>query len=162
MSTSRSLVNGKLSNALEEGGLGMCLWWMRNSTKCLFQKSVCPCGLQQGTFWIQARGVTIKILTWFMWSDSFKWGEVSYCEVLEDKSAMYVRVTLYWGYLIILWLFNLDISCTVFALTCCIKCGCVCMGFVMCRCFGNTCICIYCVLYGFTVFLFRSYLFCWH
>ena len=26
-------------------------------------------------------------------------------------------------------------------------CVCVCVGFVMCGCFGSTCTCIYCVLY---------------
>jgi hypothetical protein len=30
------------------------------------------------------------------------WSEVSYGEVLGDKSALYIRVTLYWGYLIVL------------------------------------------------------------
>ena len=67
------------------------------------------------------------------------------------------KVTLYWGYLIILWLFHLGISCTVFVLTC----------FVMCGCFGNMCNCIYCVLYClycvFCIVLFMyiySYLFC--
>jgi len=63
-------------------------------------------------------------LMWFMWSDfilkwsELKWSEMSYGEVLGDKSVMYIRVTLYWGHLIILWLFNLGISCTVFGLTC--------------------------------------------
>ena len=32
---------------------------------------------------------------------------------------------------------------------------CVCVGFVMCGCFGNTCTCIYCVFYCF----FYVYLF---
>jgi len=55
----------------------------------------------------------------FMWSYFIlKWSEVRYGEVLRDKSAMYVRVNLYWGYLIILWLFNLGLSFTVFVLTC--------------------------------------------
>jgi hypothetical protein len=64
----------------------------------------------------------------FMWSDfiiyvkwcyfEVKWSEVSYGAVLGDKSAMYIRVILYWGYLIVLWLFHLGISCTVFVLTC--------------------------------------------
>jgi hypothetical protein len=32
---------------------------------------------------------------------------------------------------------------------------CVCVGFVMCGCFGNMCSCIYCVLYCFVyVYLF--------
>ena len=39
-------------------------------------------------------------------------------EVLADKIAMYIRVTLYWGYLIVLWLFHLGRSCTVVVLTC--------------------------------------------
>ena len=79
------------------------------------------------------------------WSD---WSEVSYGEVVVDKGAMYIRVTLYWGYLIILWLFHLGISCTVFVLICTVVvlycfvicvgvCMCVCVGFVMCGCFGN-------------------------
>ena len=44
---------------------------------------------------------------------------------------------------------------------------CVCVGFVMCGCFGNMCTCIYCVLYGlycvFCIVSFMyiySYLFC--
>jgi hypothetical protein len=40
------------------------------------------------------------------WS-SLKWSD--YGEVLGDKSAMYIRVTLYWGYLIVLWLFHFGI-----------------------------------------------------
>ena len=43
-----------------------------------------------------------------------KWSEMSYGEVLGDKIAMHIRVSLYWGYLFILWLFHLGISCTVF------------------------------------------------
>jgi len=59
-------------------------------------------------------------LTWFMWGDfilKLKWSEVSYGEVLWDKSTMYtyLRVTLYWGYLIVLWLFHL---------VCILYCGC--------------------------------------
>jgi hypothetical protein len=34
---------------------------------------------------------------WFY--SEVKWSEVSYGEVLGDKSAMYIRVTLYLGYL---------------------------------------------------------------
>jgi hypothetical protein len=45
---------------------------------------------------------------WFYFE--VKWTEVSYGEVIGDKSAMYIRVTLY---LIILWLFHLGVSCTV-------------------------------------------------
>jgi hypothetical protein len=90
-------------------------------------------------------------LTWLMWSDFIlKLSKVSYGEVLGDKSAMYTRVTLYWGYLLVLWLFHLGISCNVFVLTytvvvlsCFLMCGRVCM----CGCFGNMHTCIYCVLY---------------
>ena len=41
--------------------------------------------------------------------------KLSYGEVLGDKSAMYIRVTLYWGYWIVLWLFHL---------VCVLYCGC--------------------------------------
>jgi len=62
-----------------------------------------------------------------------------------DKGAMYIRVTLYCGHLIILWLFHLGISCTVFVLICTVVvlycfvvCVCVCVLCVcMCGCFGN-------------------------
>ena len=59
------------------------------------------------------------------WSDLYevilylsevKWREVSYGEVLGNKSAMFIRVTLYWGYLIVLWLFHL---------VCNLYCGCI-------------------------------------
>jgi len=40
---------------------------------------------------------------------------VSYGEVLVDKCAMYIRVTLHWGYLVVLWLFHL---------VCILYCGC--------------------------------------
>ena len=62
------------------------------------------------------------------------WNELTYGEVLGDKSAMYIRVNLYWAYLIVLWLFHLDVSCTVFVLTCFVMCGCVCLGFLTCGC----------------------------
>jgi hypothetical protein len=39
--------------------------------------------------------------------------------------TMYIRVTLYWAYLIILWLFHFGVSCTVVVLTCFVMCGCV-------------------------------------
>ena len=65
-----------------------------------------------------------------------KWSEVSYGEVLvdKDKGAMYISVTLHCGHLIILWLFHLGISCTVFVLICTVV---VLYCFVMCGCFGN-------------------------
>jgi len=40
---------------------------------------------------------------------------VSYGEVLADKIAMYIRVTLHWGYFIVWWLFHL---------VCILYCGC--------------------------------------
>jgi hypothetical protein len=49
------------------------------------------------------------------WTDVIyvKWflflSEVNYGEVLGDKSAMYIKLTLYWGYMIVLWLFHLGI-----------------------------------------------------
>jgi len=75
-----------------------------------------------------------------------KW---SYGEGLGDKSATYFRVTLYWVYLIILWLFHLGISCTVFVLTltvvvvtCFVMCGCVCVCVCVCVGVGVLVICI--------------------
>ena len=69
---------------------------------------------------------------------------MSYGEVLGDISTMYISVTLYWGYLIVLWIFNL--VCTLY-------CGCfnlfcdVLVFSQLCGCFGNICARIYCVLY---------------
>jgi len=58
--------------------------------------------------WSEVKWIEVKWskLNWIElnWSE-VKWTEVSYWEVLGDKIAMYIRVTLYWGYLIILWLF---------------------------------------------------------
>jgi hypothetical protein len=66
---------------------------------------------------------------------------VSYSEVLVDKCAMYIIVTVYCGHLIILWLFHLGISSTVFVLNCTVvvlycfvMCECVCVCFIMCVC----------------------------
>jgi hypothetical protein len=110
--------------------------------------------------------VILSELTWFMWSDFvLKWSEVKWATANRgDKSTMYIRVTLYWGYLIVLWLFHLVciLYCVCFNWLCnvcvcvCVgvcKCGfcnvwvCVSVGFVMCGCFVNMCTCIYCVLY---------------
>jgi hypothetical protein len=66
---------------------------------------------------------------------------VSYGEVLVDKGAMYIRVTLYCRYLIILWLCHLGISCTVFVLICTVV---VLYCFVICSCmygFCYVCVC---------------------
>ena len=78
----------------------------------------------------------------------------------QTKCTMCLRVTLYWGYLIVLWLFHLvcilycgcfNWFCNVWlcvyggVLQCVVVCTCGC--FVMCECFGNMWTCIYCVLY---------------
>jgi hypothetical protein len=70
------------------------------------------------------------------WSD---WSEVSCGEVLVDKGPMYIRVTLYCGHLIILWLFHLGVFCTVFVLICTVL---VLYYFVMCV-FVCVCVCLY-------------------
>ena len=86
-------------------------------------------------------------------------------EVLGDKSTLYIRVTLYWGYLIVLWLFHwvcilycgcLNWFCDVWGCVCwCVYVWvCVCVGFVMCECFGNMCTCIYCVFVLFHLSIF--------
>ena len=91
------------------------------------------------------------------------WSEVSYVEVHRNKSTMHIRVTLCWGYLIVLWLFYLVciLYCDCFNLFCnCLVCTCV--GFVMCGCvrvcmygcFGNMCTCIYCVFVLFRLCVF--------
>ena len=54
---------------------------------------------------------------------------MSYGKVLVDKGAKYIRVTLYCWLLIILCLFHLGISCTVFVLMCTVV---VLYCFVMC------------------------------
>ena len=94
------------------------------------------------------------------------WREVSYAEVLGYKSTMYIRVNAYWsaGYL------TISFGCTLYCGCLNLFCNvwvCVCVGFVMCGCFGNMCTCIYCVLYCL-YYVFRivsfmciySYLFC--
>ena len=81
-----------------------------------------------------------------MWRDSCEMSvfcsEVSYGEVLGDKSTMYIRVTLYRGYLIVLWLFHLVciLYCGCFNLFCNVwVCVCVCV----CMCgFCNVCVCV--------------------
>jgi hypothetical protein len=107
-------------------------------------------------------------LTWFMWSDFIlKWSKAkwSYNEVLVDKGAMYIGVTLYCGHLIILWLFHLGISCTVFVLICTVVvlycfvivyvCLCVCVFVCVCVCVCvSLCVLVIYILYpdwGFSV-----------
>jgi len=56
---------------------------------------------------------------------------------LGTKVPWSLGLTLCWGYLMVLWLFYLGLSCNVVVLTCFVICGCVyvwvcvCMGFVM-------------------------------
>jgi len=54
---------------------------------------------------------------------------MSYIEVLGDKITMRISVTLYWGYLIVLWLFYLVciLYCGCFNLFCNVWCVCVCV-----------------------------------
>ena len=88
-------------------------------------------------------------LAWRMWSDFiFKWSEVGYGEVLGDKSAMYTWVTLYWRYLIVLWLSFAyilycgcsDLYCSYFNLFLTCVCVCVCVGGCVWVC---VCVCVY-------------------
>jgi len=61
--------------------------------------------------WLRQEGIvlvnidTIHPQIWMVNVEMMR--QVSYGEVLGDKSIMYIRVTLYWGYLIVLWLFHL-------------------------------------------------------
>jgi len=107
-----------------------------------------------------------------MWSDfilkwtEVKWREVSYVVILGDKIAMYITVNLYWGYVIILWLFHLGVSCTLFVLTCTVVCFnlfckvwvCVCVGVLVICVLVFTVFCIVCtvffVLFPLCIFLF--------
>jgi hypothetical protein len=64
---------------------------------------------------------------------------------------MYIRMTLYCWYLIILRLFHLGISCTVFVLICTVMvlyCFVMCVG-VWCVCV-SVCVCV-CVCVGFVM-----------
>jgi hypothetical protein len=90
-----------------------------------------------------------------------KCSEVSYGKVLSDKNTMYIRVTLFCGYLIVLRLFYLFciVYCGCFNLFCNVW-VCVGVGFVMCGC------CDYCVgvlvicVLVFTVFCIVVLCFC--
>ena len=144
---------------------------------CLSEQRVCEVTLiWSEAKWSEAKWSEVKRseVKWseVKWSEvkwsEVKWSEVNYVEVLGDKSTMHVRVTLYWGYLIVLWLFYL---------VCILYCGClnlfcnvwvcVCGGFVMCVSVLVICVlvftelCIVCTvfLYCFVyVYLFLSVL----
>jgi hypothetical protein len=68
------------------------------------------------------------IYVFVLFLSEVKWSEVSYVEGLGDESIMHIRVTLYWEYLIVLWLLYLVciLYCGCFKLFCNI-CVCVCM-----------------------------------
>jgi len=73
-------------------------------------------------------------------------------EVLGNKIVMYISVTLNLGYLIVLRLFHLGISCTVFSVTCTVV---VLTCFAMCVCVC-VCVCVFvclCVCVGFVMWL---------
>jgi len=88
-------------------------------------------------------------------------GEVEACLFIDavHMFAMYIRVTLNWGYLIILWLFHLGKCCRVFVFTWlwffnlfCNAWVCVCVGVVMCGCvYVWVCNVWVCVCVGFVM-----------
>jgi hypothetical protein len=75
---------------------------------------------------------------------------VNYGEVLVDKGAKYIRMISYCGHLIILLLFHMGISCTLFVLICTVvilycfvMCVCVCVCVHVCACVGFVmCVCM--------------------
>ena len=85
------------------------------------------------------------------WSE-VKWSEVKWAMVKclgTNVPCMYIRVTLYWGYLNVLWPFHLVciLYCGCFNLFCNVW-VCVFVGFVIYWCFVNIRTCIYSVLYS--------------
>ena len=92
--------------------------------------------------------VIIYVKWLFMWSNFIlKWSEASYGEVLVDKGAMYITVNLYCGYLIILWLFHLGVSCTVFVVLCAVVVLLLCDVPVWVCVFCNVWVCVVCVCF---------------
>jgi hypothetical protein len=61
------------------------------------------------------------------------WNKFRCAQHRVDKVAMYIRVTFYYGNLIILWLFHLGMSCTMFVLICTV---------VVLYCFVILCVCV--------------------
>ena len=90
----------------------------------------------------------VMYVKWFCFE--VKWSEVSYGEVPGDKSTMYIRVTQYWEYLIVLWLFHLVciLNCSCFNLFCNVW-VCACVGVLVICVLVFTVFCIVC-----TVFLY--------
>jgi hypothetical protein len=79
-------------------------------------------------------------LAWFMWKYFIlNWREVKWATMnIRDKSDVYIRVTLFWGYCIVLCLFHsvCILYCDCFNLLCNVW-VCVCVGFVISGCFVN-------------------------
>jgi hypothetical protein len=132
-------------------------------------------GLKAGTSYLVWSVVMCSGPIWFMWSDFIlKLSEVKWVTVkfLGIKSTMYIRVTLYWGYFIILWLFHLGTSCIVVVLTCTLvvlTCTVVVLtcsvmgGFVyvwVYTCFYCVLYCVYCVFCIVSFMYIYSFLFC--
>ena len=73
--------------------------------------------------------------------------------IVHSKCAVYIRVILYWGYFMVLWLLQLGLSCTVFNLYCVpfiffVTCVCVCV----CVCVYMFCnVWVYCNTYTITL-----------
>jgi hypothetical protein len=99
-------------------------------------------------------GTDVIYLKWFclevQWSE-VKCSKMSYVKVLGDKSSMCNRVTLYCGYLNVLWIFHLVciLHCGCFNLFCNVW-VCVCVGVLRIVC---VCVCVLVIcLFVFTVF----------
>jgi hypothetical protein len=121
--------------------------------------STCDVIYVTDVIYVNWRDLCEVILFWIEvnWSGS----EVSYGEVLGDESAMYIRVTLYWGYLIVLWLFYLVLIlyCGCFNLFCNVW-VCACVGFVMCVLIICVLVCtVFCIVCTVFFVLFRLCIF---
>jgi hypothetical protein len=101
-------------------------------------------------FYLKYFAYDFHLMKW-KWSE-LRWSEVSCVEVLGDKSTMHIRVTLFWGCLIVLWLLHLvcilycgcvnlfsNMRVCVFVGVLTIVWVCVCVGLVMCEC---VCVCL--------------------
>ena len=90
-----------------------------------------------------------QILTDMIYVKWLFWSEVTLRWSSWGQSTVYIRLTLYWGYLIVLWLFIWCVSCTMAVLNCLVMCGCFenCVGvLVICLLVYTKCTCIYFVL----------------
>ena len=100
-------------------------------------------------------------LKWFMckwFCFEVKWSELRWS--FGDKGTMYIRVTVYWGYLIVLWLFH------VVCILCCgyfnwfVMCGCVyvwillCVGVLVICVLVFTVFCIVCTVFCISSFMY--------